>query len=80
MGKCRTDIKFPTLMGSVGGWVFVMDVIRAVEAYEIPLGWAHNYTTCGAALTSGLNFFFLSSSFHWIKSPNLMSPITILQH
>ena len=25
---CRTNINFPTLMGSVGGWVFVLDVTR----------------------------------------------------
>ena len=25
---CRTNIKFPTLIGSVGGWVFVVDVTR----------------------------------------------------
>ena len=27
---CRTNIKFPTLMGSVGGWFFVVDVTRGL--------------------------------------------------
>ena len=34
-------MEFPTLVGAVGGWVFMMDFAMGVEAYEIPLGWAH---------------------------------------
>ena len=33
------------MIGSVGGWVFVLDVTRWVEEEEIPLGRRHMYFT-----------------------------------
>ena len=36
-------MEFPTLIGSVGGWVFILNVIR-VGAWGIPIEWTQLFS------------------------------------
>ena len=45
LDMCRTNIRFCWLMGSVGGWVFVLDV-TSWERRKFYISSAHSYVIC----------------------------------